>query len=208
MNILIFGATGGTGRELVKQALELGHQTTALVRNPDKFTLTHANLTVLKGDILKPETLAPAVKGQDAVLSALGTTNLGVNTIISDGTKNIIHAMESVGVKRFIVETTFGLAETKPYMNFLFGWIVVPFILKNVFADKEVQERYIMQSSLEWTIVRPTGLTNGAKTGVYQHGFKPDAAIRGTISRADVAEFMLKQVSGKTYLRQAASISY
>lgn len=206
MNILIFGATGGSGKELTKQALEQGHNVTALVRNPATLGISHANLTVVQGDILNADSVSAVVKGKDAVLSALGSKVLKPNTIMSDGTKNILAAMQMHGVKRFICETSLGLGDSRDQMGFFFEYIVIPFFLKNVFVDKEVQEQLIMQSNTDWTIVRPAGLTDGVRTGRYRSGM--DKAITGQISRADVAEFMLKQLTDTTYLRKAPCIAY
>jgi putative NADH-flavin reductase len=206
MNILIFGATGGSGKELTKLALEQGHNVTALVRNPATLGITHTNLTVVQGDVLNADSVSAVVKGKDAIFSALGTKVLKPNTIVSDGTKNILAAMQTHGVKRFICETSLGLGDSKEQLNFFFEYIVIPFFLKNVFADKEVQEQLIMQSNTDWTIVRPAGLTDGVKTSRYRSGF--DKTITGQISRADVADFMLKQLTDTTYLRKAPSLAY
>jgi putative NADH-flavin reductase len=209
MNLVIFGATGGTGRELVRQALEQEHRVTAVARNPAAITLEHENLRVVKGDVLDYASVEAAIRGQDAVLSALGTRVLKKNSILSDGTRNIIRAMGSTGVKRFVCESSLGVGDSRGQLGFLYNYLILPLFLRNIFVDKEVQEQYIKESGLEWVIVRPGALTNGPKTGRYRSGFGvTDKTIQGKISRADVADFMLKQVKDDRYLRQTPGVSY
>src|SRR3989442_9556402 len=209
MKLLIFGATGGTGQELVQQALGQGHVVTAFARNPAAATTKHPNLSVAKGDVLDYDSVEAAMKGQDAVLSALGVRALTKNTLLSEGTKNIIRAMEKLGVKRFICESSLGIGDSKGQLGFLYNYILIPLFLRNVFADKEIQERYIRQSKLDWVIARPAMLTNGPRTGAYRSGFNvTDKSIKGKISRADVADFMLKQLRDEQFVHKAPSLSY
>jgi putative NADH-flavin reductase len=157
------------------------------------------------GDVVNFEAVEKAIVGQDAILSALGSPTLKKNRVLSDGTKNIISAMEKHGVKRFVCETALGVGESKNQPGFVFNSFVVPFLLRNVFADKEIQERDIKRSNLEWIIVRPGGLTNGAKTGNYRYGL--NRSIKGRIARADVADFMLRQLKNDEFLRQTPAIA-
>ncbi len=218
MKVVVFGATGGSGRELVRQGLAQGHTMTAFVRNPQALALApygaglameQENLKIAKGDILDYESVEKAVQGQEAVLSALGTRVLRKNTILSDGTRNIIRAMEKLGVRRFICESSLGVGDSQGQLGFLYNCILIPFFLRNVFKDKEIQERTIQESRLDWVIVRPAALTDGPHTGVYRSGFSPsDRSIKGKISRADTADFMLKQLTNDTYLRKTPGLSY
>lgn len=205
MKLAIFGATGGTGQELVAQALAQGHEVTAFVRNPAKLPLTHERLRVIAGDVTDAAAVAQAVAGQDAVLSALGSPNLQANTVLSDGTRHIIAAMEANGVRRFVCETSLGVGDSHGQPGFMFTHVAVPLFLKHAMADKEIQEKYIKASNLDWIIVRPGGLTDGPRTSEYRHGLAKD--ISGRIARADVAEFMLKQLTDDTYLRQTPAIA-
>jgi len=208
MNLIIVGSTGGTGRCLVEQALEQGHTVTAFARNPAKITIQHPNLSVVQGDVLDRATVKPALNGKDAVLSALGVRKLRKTTVLSEGTRNIITAMQQHGVRRLIVESSLGVGDSRGQFPWYLG-LLVRIFLRNIYADKEVQEAFIRESGLDWTIVRPAGLTNGARRGVYRQWVgKPDAPITGWISRADVADFMLKQLTDTTYLRQAVGLSY
>lgn len=210
MNLLIFGATGGTGRELVKQALELGHSVTAFVRNPAKLTVQHRNLRIVKGNVLDYPSVEHAVAGSDAVLSALGHKRWFIKTtILSDGTRNIINAMEKHGVKRFVCETSLGVGDSRGRLGIYYTFFVVPVIIYFYYKDKELQERYIKQSSLDWVIVRPGQLTNGRKRGTYRHS--PDIGSRiltVRISRADVGDFMLRQLTDNIYLHRTVGVAY
>ena len=143
------------------------------------------------------------------MLSALGVRKLRKNTILSDGTKNSIQAMERHGVKRFICESSLGVGDSRGQLGWVFNVFIIPLFLRNVFRDKEAQEQYIQQSSLEWVIVRPAALTNGPRTGAYRSGFSPtDRTITAKISRADAADFMLKQLTDNSYLCKTPGLSY
>ena len=209
MNLVIFGATGPSGRLIAEQALEQGHNVTAFVRNPEALSIRNDKLSVAKGDILDLASVDAAVAGKEAVLSALGVRKLGKNTILSDGTKNIITAMQKQGVKRFICMTSLGVGDSKDQPAWVFRYVIRPVFLRNIFVDKEVQERLVMDSGLDWIIVRPAGLTNGPRTGIYKHWVgEPKEPITSRISRADVAEFMLKQLTDDSYLRKTPGQSY
>lgn len=206
MNLLIFGATGATGSELVKQALAQGHRVRAFVRNPDKVDMADPNLKLVKGDITDAAAVEEAVQGQDAVLSALGSSSLKKNPGLTEGIRTIVQAMEKHSGQRLIYESSLGVGDSRERINFVFRSIIIPLVLRNAIADHESKEQIIKQSSLDWVIVRPAGLTNGAYTGQYRHG---DTIQYGAnISRADVADFMLKQVSNSVYLHKTPGVSY
>jgi len=206
MNLLIFGATGGTGRELVKQALAQGHVVTAFARNPDKLDIQHSNLNVTKGDVTDVAAIEQAVKGQDAVFSALGSSSLKKNPALIEGVRNIVQMMEKHGVQRFVYESSLGVGDSRKRVNFLVRFIIIPLVLRTAIADHTEKEQTIKQSQLDWVIVRPAGLTNGSHTSNYQHGESIQYGAK--ISRADVADFMLKQVSDNTYLHKTPGVSY
>jgi putative NADH-flavin reductase len=209
MNVLIIGATGRTGREIVRQALGQGHVVTAFARNPSDITLQHDHLKIVPGDVLDRGSVEAAVGGQQVVLSALGARTHGRTTVLSEGTKNVLRAMEQQGVRRFVCESSLGVGDSRGQLGPLFDWIVLPLWLRHVYRDKEVQERDIKQSNLDWVIVRPALLTNGLRTGIYQVGLTFNrSAIVPRISRADVADFMLKQLTDDTYVRQAPGLWY
>lgn len=210
MNLLVIGATGGTGRELVSQALEQGHAVTALVRKPENLKLQGKRLTVVKGNVLDMDSVDRAVRGKDAVLSALGHKQWFIPTSkLSEGTRNIVKAMEKNGVKRFICETSLGVGDSRGRLGLYYTLFVIPFIVFFYFRDKKRQEQIIRESSLEWVVVRPGQLTNGQKRGFYRHGGKIGSYLLTVrISRADVADFMLKQLTENSYLRQTPGLAY
>ncbi|PSL46372.1 putative NADH-flavin reductase [Chitinophaga niastensis] len=212
MKLLIFGATGGTGRQLVEQALMQGHTVTAFARNPAGLQLQHPQLKVLQGDVMDYRSIEPAMRGQDAVLSALGKPANKTGTVRSEGTRNIIRAMEQTGVKRFVCQTSLGYGDSRKVLEqtpFIFRNIIVPFLLKKGFADHALQEKYIKDSQLDWVIVRPGNLTDGNRTGEYRYGFAAtDKSLKVKVSRADVADFMLKQLTDNTWLHKTPGISY
>lgn len=141
MKLLIFGASGGTGLELVQQALDQGHTVTAFVRNPRKLPIQHNRLRVVQGDILDAHAVAEAVKGHDAVISALGHKRWIVKTtILSEGAGNIIAAMKKHGVKRFICVTSLGVGESRGKLGLYYTLFLIPLLLYFYFKDKELQE--------------------------------------------------------------------
>jgi putative NADH-flavin reductase len=147
--------------------------------------------------------------GQEVVVSTLGVRRITRNTVLSDGTRNILNSMREYKVRRFICETSVGVGDSRGQMGWIFDHLILTTFLKAVFADKEVQEQYIKSSDTDWIILRPAMLTNGPRTGVYQcwSGAKP-AKAKMKISRADVADFAVTNFSEANYLRQAISLSY
>lgn len=210
MKLLIIGGTGGTGNEIIKQALELGHSVTALIRNPKNLKIEHPNLRIIEGNVLDYDKIKMAVSGQDAVISALGHKRFFIKTnILSEGTKNIIQAMELLNVKRFICITSLGINDSRFKLGLYYTLFVIPIIIFFYFLDKSKQEKLIQSSQLDWTIVRPGQLTNGKKRGKYKHGLKVgNYILTKMISRADVAHFILSQLNDKTYVRQTPGITY
>lgn len=210
MKILIVGATGGTGRELVKQALERGHHVTAFARNPTKVRIQHERLIVLEGNVLDLSSVEKAVKGQDAVLSALGHKRWIIpSSILSEGTRNVVEMMKRHGVHRLICETSLGVGNSRGRLGLYYSLFVIPFIVFFYFRDKKKQEEIVRNSGLDWVIVRPGRLTNGRMRKNYKHGPKIGNYIwTVSISRADVADFMLRQLEEDGYLNQAVGIAY
>ena len=208
--VLIVGATGGTGRMLVAQALERGYVVTALARDPVALQLKHPRLEVMPGDVLDETSINAAVRGQDAVLSALGHKRyIGPTRILSRGTRNVLWAMKSHGVQRFVCETSLGIGDSAGRMGLYYTFFVIPVVLPFYFWDKTRQERIIAASGLDWVIVRPSVLTNGAKRGRYRHGAHVGSFFwTRRISRADVADFMLNQLTDNTYLRTAPGVCW
>ena len=209
MKLVIFGATGGTGRQVVEQALEQGHTVTAFTRTPANLDIHHPNLKIAQGDVMDLPSVASAVQGQEAVVCILGSGQQLKSTIRSQGTRQIIRAMEQTGVQRLICQSTLGTGDSWGSLNFFWKYIMFGLILRHVFADHELQESYVQQSKLAWTIIRPGAFVDGDRTGQYRHGFPgTDQTSQLKITRGDVADFILKQLSDETYLYQTPSLSY
>jgi len=208
--ILIIGASRGIGLETVRRALDQGYRVRGFARSASQIPITHAELTKVNGDALRAEDVAAAVKGADAVIETLGAkASLAMVTshtqLFSDATRILIQAMESAGVKRLICVTGFGAGDSREHMSLLQR---VPFelLLGRVYADKAVQEMMIRRSALSWVIARPGILTNGPRTGRYKILDKPAEWRNGTISRADVADFLVKQIEDDAYLGKTPAL--
>lgn len=209
MKLLIIGATGGTGRQLVEQALAAGHDVTALVRNPGKIRARHERLRVVQGDILAFDSLDLAVAGQDAVLSSLGTKSVFKPVIIfSEGTSNLLRAMTKHDVRRLIYITGIGAGDSRGHGGFFYDKLILPIVLKRIYEDKDRQETLIRNSDRDWIIVRPGFLTNGPPTESYRVLTDLAGVTVRRISRADVAAFMLAQLNSDRYLCQTPVITY
>jgi putative NADH-flavin reductase len=210
MNVLVFGASGGTGREVVKQALAQGHSITAFVRAPAKFDINQAHLTVVQGDVADYASVERAVGSEAAVICALGSsTPLKRDPTLIAGVQNIIMAIGRAGGRRFIYLSFLGVRDGRNQLSFLGKYIIAPLVLRNVAVDHEVKEALIKQSRLNWIIVRPPRLTKGRRRGTYRSGERIVAtSIIPTISRADLADFMLRQLTDDTYLHKTVSVMY
>ncbi len=195
MKIAVFGASGKTGILIVYQALNQGQQVTAFTRQSTRVPINHDKLVVIEGDITDYSKVSEAVRGQDAVLCALGVDKNKPGTTLSDGTRNILKAMEEHNVRRFICMSSAGILGNDG--GFWFGKVIMPLFLKHVFADKRRQMQVIKESRAEWVILRPVGLTDSPKTGTYK--INPDKPTSMTVPRADVADFMLKLTTNKQY---------
>lgn len=202
MNVLIFGATGPTGQELVKQALKKGHKITILARTPGKIALYNDKINIIKGDVLNYDDVEKAMKGQDVVLSALGVKPPSREKVVGPGMKNIIKAMNKYNVKRLIVQSAFFMDE-KVKKNLFVKFLISTF-MKGLYEDKSVQNKALKASSLNWTEVRPTMLTNGNKSK-YKIDVSP--GMFSKISRANVADFMLEQISDTAFLQKPVIIT-
>jgi len=210
MKVVVFGATGTIGKHLIAQSLEQGHEVTAFCRNETKLEeFQSQNLKIFTGDVFNLEDVTKAVKGQEIVIIALGSGKSRKSVVRSEGTKHIIAAMKANGVSRLICQSTLGTYESNNNLNFFWKYIMFGWYLKQIFEDHELQEKYVQESGLDWTIVRPGAFTNGEKTENYRHGFSPiDKSVKLKISRADVADFVLKQLRDQSYLHQTPGLSY
>jgi putative NADH-flavin reductase len=209
MKVLVFGASGGTGRELLKQALDKDMEVTAFVRDATKVEdIRHPNFAVESGNVLNVKDVNRAVAGHDAVLYTVGAGPKRT-TIREQGTRIVIEAMQAAHVKRLVCLSSFGVGDSRTDLSFFTRYIVVGIFLRHAFEDHERQEAVVKTCALDWTLVRPPHLKDGARTGTYQHGLTlAYGNIEGWISRGDLADFMLKQLEDDRYIRQAPRVSY
>ena len=209
MRLLVVGSTGRTGRQVVAQGLERGYEVTALARDPARVSGAHPRLTVVRGDVLEPESLREAVADQEAVVCVLGHGKfLRPTSILSQGTRNLIAAMREAGLRRLVCQTSLGVGDSFGRMGLYYTLFVVPVILQFYFWDKYRQEKAIRASGLDWTIVRPAALTNGPRRGAYRHGEEIGSwIVTLSISRADTAAFLLDELSESRYLHRAPGLA-
>jgi len=205
MKVAIFGATGGTGTELVKQALERGNSVTALVRNPAQLTNQGEGLTLVTGDIHDVASVEQCIQGQDAVICALGARDLKKTMIRTEGTVNIISAMKKNNVRRLIVISAMGVGDSWNSLS-LINKLFFAVLLKSTRADHEAQEAAVKNSGLDWTIIRPSGLVDKPRTGVYSVG-ENIRAKTSQIPRADVADLILNNLEERALVHKAVTIT-
>lgn len=209
MNLLLFGATGGTGVQLLQQGLAAGHTITAFVRNPEAVTIQHERLRVIQGDVLNADSVAAAMVGQEAVISAIGARNLDPTTIFSEGTANMLKGMKAHGVGRIMVISASALdvGAGIPFWQKLVIRLVLQRLLKHAYADARQMEAFLQASDVDWTIVRAPRLTDGKLTGRYQVAYNAHLSQAG-ISRADLAEYMLKDLGNPASYCQKVELAY
>ena len=206
MKLLICGATGRTGRELIKQSLERGHRPTAFVRSPEKLNIQNKNLIIIKGDVRNPIQLAQAASGTDAVLSALGTSGLLPTTLLSDFAGAICQAMEKAPVKKVMSRRLVIISAALLSPGGGLPADIARYVFRYGLADMRRMEERLAKCNLDWTIVRPPRLTNGEMTpySVFE-GEIASAAI--SISRRTLAAFMLDVLERGEYIRKAIGVS-
>ena len=204
MKVIVFGASGRTGKLVVEKALENGYNVTAFVRDANKLSLSHSSLTVIQGDGTKIEDVSNAIKEQNVVISCLGANNgLGKTTILHEMTKNIVQGMKENQVSKIIYVASAGIEKEIPG---IMGKIVMK-TLGNVLEDHRNAVKVIKENVPYYTIVRPMGLTEGPFTGTYREatvGIPPKAR---SISRADVADFIIRAIKTEAYKNQSVSIA-
>src|SRR5260370_13289245 len=215
--MVILGECGANGRWRVGKALGQGYDVTAFARNAAGVTTQHVRLSIVRGDVFQKAPVQEAVANQDAVLCAIGGHDRlrvalsghprapGLCTI---GTSNILDAMKTCGVSRLICLSAWGIGESKGRVPVIFRDVIFPLLMKEEYEDKEAQEQLIQQSNLDWTIVRPARLTNGPRTGRYRMQASLEFSLRSSISRADVADGMLRQLTDSTFLHTCLELSY
>jgi putative NADH-flavin reductase len=204
-NILIVGASRGVGLETVKAALAAGHQVRALARSASAISITDPKLEKVEADARDSAAIERALAGTDAVIETVGESfgpqaMLRGTTLFSKATRVLADAMVKLGVRRLVAVTGLGAGDSRGYGGFLYATVMFPIVLKRVYDDKDVQEQIIRRSGLDWTIVRPGILTSGPATGRYRVLVDPASWNGGTISRADVAHFLVAQIADRNYI--------
>jgi uncharacterized protein YbjT (DUF2867 family) len=201
MKILVLGATGGTGQLIVSEAVAKGHSVVALVRSAARADLPGAEL--IEGDATHEITLGRALDGCEAVVSALGT-GMGFRkvSVLTDATRALVPAMTRRGVGRLVCVSALGVGDSHGHGGFVFDRLFQPLLLSQAYKDKNRQEAAIRASSLDWVIVRPGRLINDPARGSVR-AFTDLAEVKGgKIARADVARFVVEQLTTDTWLRQ------
>jgi len=210
MKLTVFGATGGVGREIVRQALEAGHEVTAVVRDPARLPVTGDRLEVVRADLDDAQAVRPAVAGRDAVLSGLGARGRKDAGVAARLTRTVLGAMEAEGVRRLLVVSAGPVGPAPegdgPLDRTARG--IVSALLKDVYADLREMEAELARSTTDWTAVRPPRLQNKPVTGVYRAvvgGFPPKGRF---IGRADVAHSMLAMTGDPGTVKQGVGVAY
>lgn len=210
MKILVIGATGGTGRCVVDSALKAGHEVTAFVRTPQKFTEQHERLRVAEGDVQQPDTILRAMRGQEAVICALGpAAGTAPGTLISDGARHIVQAMRQERVRRLVFESGMMVGQglgLSAINRVLLG--IFRMLNRALYEDKVRAENIVRESGLDWVIVRPPKLKHMPGRGNYRVGPALNINLPAGLAHADVADFMVKSATADTHLQQLVEIGY
>jgi putative NADH-flavin reductase len=209
MRILVIGATGGTGREVVRQALARNHQVNALARSAANAVPLLPGADIIEGDARDGEAVAKALTGCDGVISALGTklSLLREETLLSTATRVLIDAMRQQGITRLVCVTGIGAGDSHGHGGFLYDHIVQPLLLRSTYHDKDRQEDEIRKSGLDWTIVRPTNLTDGPTTDNIRALTDLTDFHGGRIARADVARFLITELDERRWAGRSPVIT-
>ena len=207
MKVVVFGSTGGTGKEVVQQALEAGHEVTAVARNPSAIIMQHERLTVLQGNVLLPESLTQAVNGQDAVVFVVGAANRSPTQIYSVGILNVLLAMHDANVRRLICVSASGL-DPGVWIQKLIAKHLLWWIFQYGYADMSRMETIAKASGMDWTIIRPPRLTNGEHSGKYQVAVNKQLTNGWFLSRADLADYIVKHLRDSSIYRSKVELAY
>jgi putative NADH-flavin reductase len=209
MKIAVFGATGDTGKQIVEQALALGHEVVAYARTPTKLNISNDHLTVIQGELSDEALIETAIKCVDAVLSALGPRGGSKDMPLNHGMQNIIAAMKGQSVRRLIMTSTLSAKDSKDKPDFKTKAMVnlVKTTMRAAYEDIVNVAETVRASDLDWTIVRLAILNNKPKSGKVKAGYVGTGEVATQISRADIADFMLKQITDMKYLHEAPAIS-
>jgi putative NADH-flavin reductase len=211
MHVTVFGATGKIGRLVVDQLLADGHTVTAYVRNPAKLTAQHPNLHIVQGELDDASAVARAVEGADAVISALGPSlrRGTTGTPVADGTRNIVNAMQAAGIRRYIGLATPAMADEhdRPTLKGKILRLMPRLAMPNALREIDAMGAAITGADFDWTIARITNPTHKPAKGTVRAGYLGHDRIGSAMTRADIAAFLVGQLTDTTYLRAAPAIS-
>lgn len=212
MKVVIFGASGFSGQAILKKALSQNHQVSILVRNKSSISIRDKNLTIMEGNVMDRKTVSELLENQDAVIQCLGVGGKGngkPSTFISDATKIIIEEMEKQEIKRFIAMSNVGAGNSIAFQPWLFNKFILPYFmkwLKVIIDDKNRMEPLIMNSQLDWTIVRCPNIEDKTSKGSC-HATLDGKGLKLSITLDDMAIFMVQQLTDLGFSKQAPSIS-
>ncbi|MCO8274305.1 SDR family oxidoreductase [Actinoplanes sp. TRM 88003] len=210
MKLTIFGATGGTGEQVVRQACTGGHDVTAVVRDPTRLAFEAPSLQVLAADVMDPDAIAPALEGRDAVISAIGSREArSPTTVCTDSARSIIEAMRQNSVRRLVVVSNSGMHIDSQDGAFVRAVIkpVLGRVLRHAYADMRHMEELVQATDLDWTIVRPPRLINAPATGNYRTAINQNVPRASVITRADLAAHILHTLTDPTTVRATTSVA-
>lgn len=209
MKILIIGASRGIGKALLETALAEKIDVTVLARNPEKITLNHPRLCVVKGDVLESDSIKAAAAGQDAICSCIGVPiTFKPVELFSRAAHNLVETIKQHEGQKYVAVTGIGTGDSKGHGGFLYDVLFKPLLLKTIYADKDREEEIIKNSAVDWLIVRPAGLTNGKRTGKYFIFNDLQGVTSKRISRLDVADFIVKQLKNPTQFGKTPLLTY
>lgn len=204
MRIGVFGAAGGTGQQVVQQALDNGWEVAALVRTPGSLTIANDRLSITEGDARDPQAVSAVVQGCGAVISVIGLRK-GADTSLSEATATICREMESAGVRRLVVMSVLGIRDSADKAG-IFGRVIIPLFMRKAVSDRVRLEEVVEASGLDYTFVRAARLIDGGPTGRYSAG--PDVRAKATskVTRGDVAHCLLNQAGAQNEHSRAIGV--
>ncbi len=212
MKVILFGATGFSGQGILAEALKHGHELTILVRDASKIQIKHKNLIIIEGNVLDPKTVASVLYNQEAVIQSLGVGGKGdgkPTTFISDATKVIVDEMQKQKIKRLIAMSNVGAGNSIAFQPWFFTQIILPYFmkwLKVIIDDKNRMEPIIINSNLDWTIVRCPNIVDKPAKGTC-NATLDGKSLKLSITLPDLSEFMVDQLKQRTFIKQAPSVS-
>jgi putative NADH-flavin reductase len=212
MKVIIFGATGFSGQAILANSIKQGHEVTILVRDASKIPIKHQNLTIVEGNVLNPQTVASVLHHQEAVIQCLGVGGKGdgkPTTFISDATKIIVDEMQNKKIKRLIAMSNVGAGNSIAFQPWFFTKIILPYFmkwLKVIIEDKNRMEPIIMNSNLDWTIVRCPNIVDKPAKGSC-NATLDGKGLKLSITLSDLSKFMVDQLKQTAFIKQAPSVS-